>query len=67
VINPGENYFEIESRDSKVLEILLEFITGGMAEDIQWVAIYKYAATSSSTATIHLSGTVWVKRVLERN
>ncbi len=65
LIYPGENTFRLHSGESAALDMILEIINGGTAEDIDWFAIYDYEASSDSTITIHLSGTIWVKRVAE--
>ncbi|MBN2219334.1 MAG: hypothetical protein JW697_03550 [Kosmotogaceae bacterium] len=65
MIYPGENTFRLHSSESAALDMILEIINGGTAEDIDWFAIYDYEAHSESTITIHLSGTIWVKRVVE--
>lgn len=65
VVRPGENIFEIDSMDSVPLEMILEIINKGSSENIDWLALYDYEASSDSSVTIYLSGTVWVKRVVE--
>ena len=65
LIYPGENTFRLHSGESAALDMILEIINGGTAEDLDWFAIYDYEAPSDSTITIHLSGTISVKRVAE--
>jgi hypothetical protein len=65
VVRPGENTFEIDSKHSGSLEMILEIINEGSSENIDWLALYDYEASSDSSVTIYLSGTVLVKRVVE--
>lgn len=65
LIYPGENTFRLDSNESGALTMILQIVNGGTAEDIDWFAIYDYEAPSESTITIHLSGTIWVKSVVE--
>jgi hypothetical protein len=44
---------------------ILEIINEGSSENIDWLALYDYEASSDSSVTIYLSGTVLVKRVVE--
>ncbi len=64
-IEPGENMFSAKSDDLPALSTILDILNGGTSEDIFWLAVYNYNSSEDSTVTVYLSGTVWVKRVME--